>query len=176
MTENPWVIGAIAGIPGGIVAMLFLQVMISKTWSTQRDAGLTYPRWLVCILFACFLLAPLTVLGLVFGAIVYESPWEFWVGIAFFVLFGIGVLCLVVEVLGIRGHYNETGISMKSPWTGEKKAQWVNLEEVILDRRWGNYVLHFKDGKKIQLSVGLSGVSGLVETLGRRGFDVEPFY
>lgn len=174
MTENPWVIGAIAGIPGGIIAMLLLHMIVTRAWAEETSGRLEYGAWVAAIGVGCLLWVAFGAWALAFDPQVQKQPSEFWSAIVLVVGMGTAATYCLGEFLGVKGNYDQVGIAIRSPWTGRKTASWGELRSVDLNRRLGSYTLVFKDGGKIRLSVGLKGISGLVNTLAQLGFDVEP--
>lgn len=170
MTESLVVIG---GITGGVLAMLLLQMMVTRAWAAQTSGRLEYGAWVAAIGIACLFWVAFGAWALAFDPQVQEQPSEFWSAIALVVGMGIAATYCLGEFLGVKGTYDQVGIAIKSPWTGRKTAAWSALTSADFNRRLGGYTLVFRDGSKIRLSLGLKGISGLVSTLNQLGFDVD---
>ena len=121
-------------------------------------------------------LSCLAIVGFAIGAFFYDNDvWtdrrEFFAFIALIVGFGLGAVYCLVEYFSVHGEYDDQGIEFHTPWTGTKK--WRDLQSAKFNASMSWYVLKFRSGVTIRLSNMLSGHGGVIQRIGRLGFDVE---
>jgi len=87
------------------------------------------------------------------------------------VLGAAGVAVLFQGVL-TRGWYDASGIRYKSAFGGKVDELWRDLRTVHYNKPCGWYVLTFRSGKKIRLSLLMNGHGGVLQRLRSLGHHV----
>lgn len=162
---------AFSGMIGGAVTFAVLAYWSAKVRGQPSDGCLRWGWGLLLLGLGCLALA-----GFAFGAFFYDADiWidrrELFAVIALVVGFGFAALLCFVDYFVVRGRYDDQGIEFRTPWTGTKVEQWNDLQSVEYSSQMGWYVLTFRSGKIIRLSMLLSGHAGVLEKLVDRGFD-----
>lgn len=82
-----------------------------------------------------------------------------------------GVYCLCEGIM-TRGKVDETGIVFITPWGGRRDEAWHDVRSVRYRSCCAMYVLRFRSGSVIRLSVLLSGHGAVLQQLRARGHHV----
>ena len=92
--------------------------------------------------------------------------------IALAVVLAIGGVYCLCEGIMTRGKVDDTGIIFITPWGGRRDEAWRDLRSVHYRSYCGMYVLKFRSGKVIRVSVLLSGHGAVLQHLRVRGHRV----
>ncbi|MDQ1815371.1 hypothetical protein RBA41_18885 [Massilia sp. CCM 9210] len=82
-----------------------------------------------------------------------------------------GVYCLCEGIM-TRGKVDDAGILFITPWGGKRHELWRDLRSVHYRAYCGMYVLKFRSGSVIRLSVLLSGHGAVLQHVRARGYHV----
>ncbi|MCE3603505.1 hypothetical protein LXA47_07780 [Massilia sp. P8910] len=82
-----------------------------------------------------------------------------------------GVYCLC-EGIVTRGKVDDAGILFITPWGGKRHELWRDLRTVHYRAWCAMYVLTFRSGKVIRMSVLLSGHGAVLQHVRTRGYHV----
>ena len=82
-----------------------------------------------------------------------------------------GIYCLCEGIM-TRGKVDDGGIIFITPWGGRRNEAWHDLRSVDYRSWCGMYVLKFRSGSVIRLSVLLSGHGAVLQHLRARGHRV----
>ncbi|NHZ94991.1 hypothetical protein [Massilia sp. CCM 8734] len=82
-----------------------------------------------------------------------------------------GVYCLCEGIM-TRGKVDDSGIVFITPWGGRRNEAWRDLRSVRYRSYCAMYVLTFRSGSVIRLSVLLSGHGAVLQQVRERGYRV----
>lgn len=87
-----------------------------------------------------------------------------WLGTMSFVML-IGSIAIVVEFTKVRVAWTEYELVLTSPWTGEKRVRWADVERVAYSKtnRW--FVVKSNRGVTIRVSDVLGGIAEFVREM-----------
>ena len=163
----------ISGLIGGLITVVLVTYVSARLRSHPTDGSLRWGWGLVLLGLSC-----LAIVGFAIGAFFYDNDlrtyWgELFAVIALVVGFGFGAVYCLVEYFSVHGEYDDQGIEFHTPWTGTKNEKRRDLQSVEFNASMSWYVLEFRSGATIRLSNMLSGHGGVIQRVGRLGFDVE---
>ena len=146
--------------------------MLSVDESSQQGQKLSY-NWLILLIGSgCLLFVGLTIYALFFDKDVWCKTSELVAVLSLLIGFGLGAIYSFAEYFFTKGHFNKTGITFSTPWSGSKKEQWSNLVSAYYSDSMSWFVLKFQSGKVIRISSYMKGFRGIVTILRKYGFEM----
>ena len=144
--------GIVSGLIGGAIAVVLTAYIAKSVGKGSVPGQLKFGPFMWVVGIACLALATLP------GVALFSDPdKQFWPKLALVVGFGLGAFYCIGEVAFVRGAYDQEGIEFYTPWTGQKKEKWKDLESAELNDWCSWYTLTFKSGSRIRLSRYLGG-------------------
>ena len=138
--------------------------MARKTARATAAGQLGYGSFLWGLGAACLVIALLPV-----GAtLLYGNDKEFWAKFFLVFGFGLGAIYCFGEAAFVKGVFDEQRLTFSTPWTGTKNESWKDLVSITSNATCSWYLLRFKSGAKIRLSVYLGGHQSALETAVKR--------
>lgn len=165
--------GAVSGMIGGAVTFAVLAIWSAKVRDQSSNGCLQWGWGLLLLGLCCLAFAGFAFAAFFYDADIWTDRGEFLAVIALVVGFGAATVLCFVDDFVVRGKYDDQGIEFRTPWTGTKVEKWSDLQSVEYSPHMGWYVLTFRSGKVIRLSMLLSGHGDVIETLDNMGFQVE---
>lgn len=86
-------------------------------------------------------------------------------------MFGSSAVYCWLEYVWTKGFINNEGLGFQSIWQGRRYYTWQELVSVKYNNSCYWYVLTFKNGKKVRISVYLHGFIDVLEKLDELGHD-----
>ena len=160
----------VSGLIGGLASVVICAYISAKVRGSAEQGTLRYGAWLVVLAWCCLAFVALAASALFIDRNVWVDRGELLAVLGLIVGFGLGAGYCFAEYFLTRGTYDDQRIDFYTPWTGRKTERWSDLSGVELNAQSNWYVLTFPSGKKIRLSILLSGHGGVLSLLEDRGF------
>jgi hypothetical protein len=141
----------------------------TKARFEAKKGQLQYGLFMKGLGLVSLLIAVVPFLILITGSYQVDRSGETTALIGIVIGFGIGAIYTLGEGFLVKGRYDKESISFTTPWTGKKHEKWDDLESIKFNAKCYWYVLKFKRGKVIRLSLLLGGYGYLIEYLEKRG-------
>jgi hypothetical protein len=167
----------LASVISSLVAGL-VSAAIARWWSARGRADavygeLRYGSGLAVLGVGCLAVASFAAVTYLLDAEVRRSPGGVGAGVVLVAGFGLGAVYCLAEYLFVRGSYDDEGIELAAPWTGQRREKWRDLQSVTYSAPMRRWVLKFRSGRVMRVSRSLRGYAGVLETLAESGFTLE---
>ncbi len=165
MERESTVSALLFGIAGAVASYFVVRHLRNKLRRGAADGTLGFGPQLMGLGMLLLMLA--LVLG---GVLVFEAGASERIGlwVAGFAALAGGVYCCI-EASQTRGVVDDSGILFHSLWGGDRDELWRDLRSVKYSALTRCYVLTFKSGRKMRISVFLSGHGAVLDALRQRG-------
>ncbi len=156
----------IIGLIGATIAYVVM-IGVAKSRKHSASSDLEYGWEMFAIGMVCMVISMLAASAMV-RSDVFPITREVMSIVACAAGFGICAVYCLVEFFGVKGRYDQSGMSYRTPWRGWRYVTWRNLESIHFSRMTDSYVLRFADGEKLRISKVLKGHGELLELLERK--------
>ena len=156
------------GLCGAFFAYVLVRVLRKRISVGANDGSLSYSSLVLALGWLLIIFATILASSMFMGPSatpdVLRSVLMSVLGLGGIVLLGQGVLT--------RGWFDGSGIRFKTAFGGKVDELWRDLRSVRYNRHCAWYVLTFKSGKTIRLSLLLAGHGGVLQRLRSLGHHV----
>jgi len=156
------------GIFGALTAYILVRVLRNRIRIGANDGSLGYSSLVLALGWLLIICAGLVAKSMYMG----PTPAPDVPRGALMVVLGLAGLFLLCQGVLTRGWIDASGIRFKSAFGGKVDELWRDLASVRYNRHCAWYVLTFKSGKTIRLSMLLCGYGGVLHLLRARGHNV----
>jgi hypothetical protein len=145
--------GLFSGIVGGIIAAILIPYVARRVGTAKVPGQLSYglAAWIVATSALLMAIFPIAI------TLFANHHTQFWAKAGLSMGCGIAAIYCFAEAACVRGTYDDEGLTLYTPWTGLKQANWKDLDSVQRNDWGGWYSLKFRDGTTIRLSRLLGG-------------------
>lgn len=133
--------------------------MTRQTRPAGTAGQLGYGSFLWLLGVACLVTALLPVAV----TVLYGNDREFWAKLFLVFGFGLGAIYCFGEAAFVTGTFDDQRLTFSTPWTGIKNEHWKDLVSIKFNASCSWYLLTFKSGAKVRLSVYLGGHQAALE-------------
>ena len=161
------VIEIVAGMLGAYLTWFVVSRGISKASNADTEGRLYFGGFLVGLAAISSIIAISMIWVLFF---VDHGGQETSIAILI-IMFGTSAIYCWFEYIWTKGFITEEGIGFQSLWKGRRHYQWPDLVSVKYNNSFYWYVLTFKNGSQVRLSVYLHGYLDVLEKLDELGHD-----
>ncbi|MCL1127876.1 hypothetical protein [Shewanella surugensis] len=161
----------ISGLIGGAIAVALCTYTSKKSCHAKAKGELKFGKFLLVLAWCSFSITGLTSIPLFLNMSIWHDPNELSASVGLVVIFGLITTYCFGEYFKARGHFNEHKIDFYTPWTGQKRELWDNLDSVTFNALGNWYRLKFTSGKIIRLSNLLNGHGDVITLLQSKGYD-----
>lgn len=164
--------GIIPGIVGGLVAAAIGLYLVNKAKHRQTNGQLYFGHAYVT---TGFLSAGMVLVCILMGLVAdtIRGTSDLFVMAALILAFSASAAYFFLEYFGVKGNYDDSSITLTTPWSGTKTASFTELVSVKFNPIAYWYVLRFNDGTCLRISSYLQGHGTLVEKLKREGYELD---
>lgn len=87
-------------------------------------------------------------------------------------MFGAFAIYGWAEVIWTRGCFDDESLTFQSLWQGKRRFTWSELRSISFNKHLHWYVLRFRHGRAIRISIYLNGHGLLLDKIESLGYDV----
>ncbi len=86
-------------------------------------------------------------------------------------MFGVFSIWGWAEVFWTKGYFDDETLNFQSIWQGKRRLQWSELRNVKYNQHLHWYVLHFRHGRTVRVSIYLNGHGFVLDKVASLGHD-----
>ncbi|WP_417519502.1 PH domain-containing protein [Marinobacter sp.] len=161
------IIEILAGVVGSFLTYYILSRAINRSTEADTAGELFFGRFLVGTSSVCTLIG----LGMLWVLFFTDHGGQEVPIILLIAMFGVFAIYGWAEVIWTKGFFNNESLTFQSIWKGRRRYQWSELRSVKFNENLHWYVLRFRHGRTVRISIYLHGHGSLLDKCASLGHD-----